>query len=775
MPKLTASCTGCSACVHACPVSAIHMQMDGEGFLSPVIDEAHCIDCGHCVQICPVAHPAFENDPSPRCFAAMASDELRLESSSGAVFPVLAEAVLEQGGAVCGAAFLDDWSVGHIIVEDRLGLERLKGSKYVQSDMGECFPQVKALLEAGRLVLFSGTPCQVAGLRAFLRKEYERLQTVDIICHGTPSPGVWNGWLKENFNTAEIESIRFRDKRTLSWKDSARLSIERHGQEIGWENYNTGDFYPAFGTNLILRRSCGECRFNCLPRQGDLTIGDFWGIEKIKKSMNDGKGTSIVLVNNARGQNMLDTVTKAFKAMEAVPLKGGFKKNPNIVGSSTPSKSRERFFELYASKGASAALRFFSHDESDCKIVNYWFAVNYGANLTCWALQETLFSLGYSAKVINYMTESWRMKRQNTFAEEFAQKHLSLTKQLSSFEELGELNQTTRTFLVGSDQVFRSSIYKTHGDSVYTLSFVEPNKKRVACAASFGSKKFEGSALETERFRYDLDFFSAISVREQAGVEIFRKMGIEAEQILDPVFLLKKDRWDNLADGHKEKNKGGILYFSLAKKRHFQMPKFFGDLEKTLGIPANIQKFNVNRSIEDWLDGFRKADFVVTDSFHATCFALIFHKPFIALTRNIEARSRIDYLLGLLGLQDRIYAQDDTKLKELKPIDWEAVDAVLAAEKDRALNWLREALEAPVPAVNDERREANFVYRMTLAKEDNAKRAIALLANKWKIYYRYVLYAIKANVGAHGSRKKYKEKYKYYKGLQRKLRELGKM
>lgn len=774
MSVLTVSCTGCSACSHVCPVSAIYMQMDSEGFLSPIVDEARCVDCGLCTQICPVSHPVFANEVSPRCLAAMASDELRMKSSSGAVFPVLAEAVLAQGGAVCGAAFLDDWSVGHIIVEDVAGLERLKGSKYVQSDMGDCFPLVKELLEAGRLVLFSGTPCQVAGLRAFLRKDYEQLQTVDIICHGVPSPGVWNGWLREKFDTGKIGAIRFRDKRSHSWRNSARLSIESGSGELDCEDYGRGEFYPAFGTNLILRRSCGECRFNCLPRQGDLTIGDFWGIEKVKKSMEDGKGTSIILVNNTRGQKMLDAVAGTWKALEDVPLKGGIKRNPNIVEASTPSKDRERFFELYASKGARAALRFFSHDESDCKIVNYWFAVNYGANLTCWALQETLFDMGYTAKVVNYMTDAWRMKRQNTFADEFASRYLYLTKPFESFEDLGELNRTTQTFLVGSDQVFRHSIYKTHGDAVYTLSFAEPDKKRIACSASFGSKKFEGSELEAERFRYDLGFFSAISVREQTGVDIFQQMAIEAEQILDPVFLLGKNRWDNLADTHKEKNGGGILYFSLAKKHHFQMPKFFGELEKALGIPANVQKFRNDRSIEDWLDGFRKADFVVTDSFHATCFALIFHKPFIALTRNIEARSRIDYLLGLLGLEDRIYAQDDTTLRALKPIDWEAVDAVLAAEKERALSWLRAALEAPAPKVDDARREANFVYRMTLAKEDNARRAVSLLANKWKIYYKFVQYAIKANVGSRSSRKKYREQYKYYKNLRRKVRDLAK-
>jgi len=745
------------------------MERDGEGFLSPIVNQVLCIECGLCSRICPVDNPTYANSAKPRCFAIMAPDMLRLESSSGAVFPVLAEKILAEGGVICGAAFREDWSVGHIIVDDRAGLEKLKGSKYVQSDLGNCFTQVKDLLEDGRKVLFSGTPCQVAGLKAFLRKDFENLQTVDIICHGVPSPGVWEDWLKENFDIPSISDICFRNKKK-GWSGAENILVKYDSSTHKKSNDDSESYIDAFLKGRSLRRSCGQCLFNRLPRQGDLTLGDFWGVRKMKKSLDDGKGTSVVLENSSKGNAMLEAVRSSFKSFEERSLKDGLKSNVNISHSSIIPPDRSLFFQLCASKGASAALRFFNRDVSDCKIVNFWFSANYGANLTCWALQESLFELGYSAKVVNYMPEKKRMRWYGSFAEEFAQKRLHLTKPVENYAALAELNDNTDTFIVGSDQVFRPEFAQSSGGPVYTLDFSAPSKKRIAASASFGTLKFNGSENSREAFARSLKTFSAVSVREQAGVEICRGMGVEAEQILEPVFWMKAERWHELADEDLVEQKGGIFYFSLPYKGASRHPKVVEYLNGALGLTLNRQKFSKLRSVEEWLDSIRKADFVVTDSFHGTCFALIFHRPFAVLSTYGDMSSRMDQVLGLLGLRERIIHPDQQEgLEELlKPIDWDAVDAVLASERERALAWISAALAAPAPLADEAAHEAFLARHKETASEQDAKRKKEIRRLRWNIVRKFIIAACKSNIGPRVKRRRYRNQYKYYKALLKK-------
>lgn len=776
MPDLTKHCTGCSACVQICPSKALRMERDAEGFLFPAVDKERCTECGLCSRICPVEHPSYANTAEPRCLAAMASDELRKESSSGAVFPVLAEAVLEKGGAVCGAAFRADWSVGHIIVESKKDLEKLKGSKYVQSDMGDCFTQVKVLLEAGRQVLFTGTPCQVAGLNAYLRKDYGNLQTVDIICHGVPSPGVWEQYLEENFDTSSIARISFRNKEKGWNGESVALAMDNaSGHRIHYQSFSQGTFCRGLSQNFILRRSCGECRFNRLPRQGDLTIGDFWGVRKVKKAWDDRRGTSIVLENNAKGHTMLEAVSDRFKLLVSTPLKKGIDGNPNIVRPTVPSKDRDLFFKLYASKGASAALRFFSEDESDCKIVNFWFGANYGANLTCYALQEALIDMGYAAKVINYVSLYRRMQWMGTFAEEFARRYLHLTKPLDNYSDLADLNSNTEAFLVGSDQVFRYEYYAGAGGPLYLLDFVDPAKKRIAASASFGTLEFEAPKLEKDIFTYNLKQFSAVSVREQTGVDIFSRMGIDATQVIEPVFWLPAQRYHVMADKNKAAQSSGLLYFSLSHKNASRSPYVGEFLSKALGKPLNSQKFSKHRSVEEWLDSLRGSDFVITDSFHGTCFAILFHRPFVALSTYGEMSSRMEFLLGLLGLSGRIVRPDQKEGLEalLDPIDWDTVDAIIARERERALKWLREALEASVPEVDEKQRELNLLFQKSTAREEDLKKNLALLANRWRLRYKCFVAAVLSKISPKTERRQQKECYRYYKSLLKKIRRIG--
>ncbi|WP_458399745.1 polysaccharide pyruvyl transferase family protein [Mailhella sp.] len=707
-------CVGCSSCRHSCPVDAISMSYDSEGFKVPVVDEEKCIDCGKCRTACPVCNPVYDKAQTPRCFAAQASDELRTgKSASGAMFPVLAQEILEKGGVVCGAAWNSEWLCEHIIVDTVEGLEPIKNSKYVQSDLEKCLPEIKRLLEAECPVLFTGTPCQVAALNAYLGKDYQHLYTVDIICHGVPSPMVWKRYLEENFDVDSIKHIAFRDKRK-GWTGETFVVEYENGEQV-WGSAWGDPYFNGFLQDIMLRKSCCVCPFSKFSRQGDLTIGDYWGIQNAAPEMDDKKGVSVVLENSIKGCLFFDAVKPNLKACRELPLESALPANPNIIQPSSEHPRRGEFFEKIKTQSVTSSLKYYTHDVSACKIINYWFAKNYGASLTCYALQECVKELGYTAKVINYMPESWREKYTGSFSEDFAKKYLDLTKVVKNKNDLARFNEVTDTFITGSDQVFRYDIYNNHGGTAYQLDFAGIDKRKVACAASFGYDKFKSPAFDETLFWHLLHQFDAVSIREQSGVALCRKNAVEAELLMDPVFYLEREKWLGLADANAEEvPEGGILYFLLPYEKEQELPVLEA-LEKALGVPVIRKEVDGSLSIEAWLDAIRKARFVVTDSFHGTCFSLLMHKPFLTLSSYSEARSRVDQILSKVGLQHRIMAPSnaaDHMDTLLTPIDWESVDAVLAQERGRARAWLQEALSKPV-----QRRDASGSIIAKLAEE----------------------------------------------------------
>ena len=337
------NCTGCGACFNICPHGAIKMVENTEGFLYPQIEETSCVKCGLCTKVCPSLHPIYQNENNPQCFAAMASDDLRADSTSGAVFPLLAEDVLKNGGYVCGAAYSEDMlSVEHIIVENVEELRKLKGSKYLQSNTKNCYRQIKKLLSEGKKILFSGTPCQVAGLKGFLQKNYDNLLCVDIICHGTPSPKVYRKYIEELGLAGKLTQVNFRDKRH-GWGGDNFVNIVSE-QKSYLKSAKNDAYMKAFLQNYCLRESCGDCPFNKMPRQGDLTIGDFWGVTAYKKSYNDKKGTSVILVNSDKGRNALEKIKNRFKLLKKVDLKYAVGGNRTLVSSSPINNTARKTF-----------------------------------------------------------------------------------------------------------------------------------------------------------------------------------------------------------------------------------------------------------------------------------------------------------------------------------------------------------------------------------------------------------------------------------------------
>ena len=320
------------------------MKEDKEGFLQPKIDTKYCIKCHKCEKICPVINPEKNNEGETRAYAAINLDEgIRAKSSSGGVFFALAKWVIEQGGVVFVARFNNQWEVVHDYAETIEGVYPFMGSKYIQSRIGDTYKQAKAFLDAGRWVLFSGTPCQLGGLRAFLGKCFARLIQVDIICYGVPSPGVWRSYLNERIHSSfdEIRQISFRDKRD-GWKHSRFvISFVKNGKEEV-----DGPFMKGFSYKVYLRESCYECPFRFYHRNSDLTIADYWGVDKHCLEMFDDRGTSLVFSHSEKGENVLTAISPLIKtspqAKESVT-----ELNPFMEANHSRTDKRERFFRVF--------------------------------------------------------------------------------------------------------------------------------------------------------------------------------------------------------------------------------------------------------------------------------------------------------------------------------------------------------------------------------------------------------------------------------------------
>lgn len=338
-------CCGCTACMSVCPKQCISMEVDGEGFLYPVVDQSLCIDCEACVRTCPFHHPAESHKPEEVYAAINTNEGIRMESSSGGVFTMMAEKVINDGGVVFGAKYTTDWQVEIVPAESIDELAAFRGSKYLQARMGNSLQQCKQFLRDGRKVLFSGTPCQIAGLKHYLRKDFDNLIAVDFVCHGVPSPKVWGRYLSEVTNAGRkaIRDIKFRDK-PQGWKRfNFTLDYEESEKSYSISSYNGDNHYMrAFLSDMILRPSCYNCQAKSGRSQSDITIGDFWGIETVLPTMDDDKGTSLVLVHTEKGKQIFaDAQVKT----EVVAYADAFAHNPAIEHSARAHAHRQNFFE----------------------------------------------------------------------------------------------------------------------------------------------------------------------------------------------------------------------------------------------------------------------------------------------------------------------------------------------------------------------------------------------------------------------------------------------
>ena len=367
------------------------MKEDEEGFLYPSVCESECIDCGLCKKVCPLLNPTEKISPQRVLAAKNLNEEERMASSSGGVFIALAKEVLAVKGVVFGAIFDERWEVKHAYTENLAGVKLMMGSKYLQSRIGNCYYEAENFLKEGRIVLFSGTPCQIAGLHKYLRKGYPNLISVDFLCHGVPSPGVWRQYLKELLqiparraagkNTVlssslksvpEITGIGFRDKELTGWK---KFSFVVRGMSADKADKNSvllsdihseNPYMRGFLANIYLRPSCYDCKCKNGVSHSDITIADFWGINHLMLDFDDDKGVGMILINTKKGQDMVDNLnldTRQVSLKDAQRLNGGFIEHIEI-----PYK-RKFFFDKYGKTGIPTAVERTLHISMGDKII----------------------------------------------------------------------------------------------------------------------------------------------------------------------------------------------------------------------------------------------------------------------------------------------------------------------------------------------------------------------------------------------------------------------
>lgn len=338
------NCYGCFACFNICPQNCISMKDDEEGFLYPNVDKTKCIECDLCEKVCPITKNAQNNSETIVYACKNKNLNIRMESSSGGIFTLLSENTLNKGGVVFGACFNEKLEVIHSFTETIDGLAKFRGPKYVQSQIGGSYHKAKEFLKRGKEVLFSGTPCQIAGLKSFLNKDYDNLICVDVVCHGVPSPFVFKKYLDniEKKYDDKVMSFNFKDKKD-GWKKYRNTTKYKTGRVVSQYGYESL-FMKGFLDDIYIRPACFNCHNKYPNYSSDITLGDYWGIQTKYPEFDDDKGVSLVLVHSKSGLEIFKLLSNKMEFIKS-DLEHASKYNPCVVRSVKAHKNRKKFFK----------------------------------------------------------------------------------------------------------------------------------------------------------------------------------------------------------------------------------------------------------------------------------------------------------------------------------------------------------------------------------------------------------------------------------------------
>ena len=729
-------CCGCGACQNKCPVDAITMEMNGEGFFEPVVDNDKCINCGACQRVCPVLHKEHSNSDNPRRYAITVTDESVLNySSSGGAFTLLAEEFLKEGGYVVGAAFTQDFDVHHVIINSIEQLDSLRRSKYVQSDQEFCYRETEKLLKEGKKVLYSGCPCQIAGLMNFLGKEYPTLYTIDLLCHGVPSPKVFKEHLDNTYNMEDVADIDMRSRD--GWGTTFNV-IHKDGN-VEKHHTRRNIYQRSFLNDLISRRSCYSCEFTHLPRYADFTLGDNWNAKKMKLGLPYEKKSSIVLVNNDRALSLWESVIKSStKKIECRDLTESFgikDLNKNVYEPIVTSMDkREEFYKKYTNMNFEEAAYKTMYPYNVGLIL--YMSDNYGSCATNYALYKAIEELGFSPVILDNLVAPTGVSAR------FAKDNLSLSSTFMEKDDYKAANTLCDSFVIGSDQSLRWDFSLVKNNLEYMLmEFAASNKRKIGYAVSFGPERYNLDSTMKDLYTHSLNRFDALSVREDYAVNMCkRNFDVDADWVVDPVFLVEKQTYVDVV-------KKSTLTFDepyiLVYIRHAAEDKktLIKNVQKELGIKLIVitdaqghenlkNDLNIDEIIDkvefvDWLAYFANASYVITDSFHGTCFSIIFEKKYISLKAGTT--QRFDSLANLLDSSDdttRVQIFGDikpllNKKEAFKELDYNDIRNKILIKRKECLDWLNNALTKE-PKQDGSMHEVIFNYAKQIKQTFNS-------------------------------------------------------
>ena len=727
-------CTACGACANICPQNAIQMKEDEQGFLYPSIDEEKCINCNLCKKVCQNIDILSKNFPSKTLALQSKDYTLSQKSSSGGMFAQIAKYVLSKNGIVFGCTMektQDNFEIKHIYIDNEKDLYKFQGSKYVQSNIKNTYKEAKQFLEQNRFVLYSGTPCQIAGLKSFLGKEYSNLICIDLSCTGVPSQKLFNDYIKflENKYQKQIINFEFRNKIKLGWAcGNALITYSNNKQKIIQNNLSS--YLNLFINGGIHRKSCYNCQFTGLNRLSDVTIADCWGIEfeypnLLKNSLTKNRGISLVLINTQKGEEILEkikenlvienidiTKLKKYNGPLRYPIKlndtsrkylpvyekFGYKEMDKLFKKNLGWKYFYYKIKEHTPKFVKNIIKLFMHKptaKSDCLLLTWFNNNNYGSILTAYALKESIKKLGFSTRYINNGMSI-------SYAKEFNKKYAEKTDLCLINKDFEKLNKLSNTFIVGADNQLDFSCVK---ERIYQnlLDFTDASSKKMIISGSFGFWNFEEEPEVMQNLELLFKRFDFISTREDFPKQKLKeKFNIDAEWFMDPVFFLEKQDYEKLIENTKtndyqnsimsyvlypnEETKKTTKY--LQEKYNLKVNQFFGN---QLALSS---KMNDKHSVENWLKSIRDSKFIVTDSFHCVSFAIIFNRPVICLKNSCDT-TRFSSIFKKLNLPIPIYTsyQDFFENFDNRPnIDYEVVNQNLNIQRNQILTKIKEEL-----------------------------------------------------------------------------------
>lgn len=687
--ELTKNCTGCMACYNKCPKGAISITYNEAGYYVPVIDDTKCINCGLCNSVCPQIKEREKNQEATTCYAVMCNDELRKNSASGGLFAMIAQEYLRKGAYVCGAAFSEDFrQVKHIIIDNEKDLIQLQNSKYAQSYIGDVFSQIKILLDDNKEVLFSGTPCQIAGLKSYLGKDYETLLTMDVVCHSIPAPLVWKMFVNETAKGRKIVKALFRNKK-YTWHASQSVEfIIKNG--LFKKKVKNNIFNRIFLERVSINNPCCDCKYTNLNRVSDITMADFWGIDKVDTEMDDKKGTSLLIINTNKGQEVFEKYKNNFLKYKEFDIKAAMVGNPRLYRCSEPHIGKEVFEKNLHKMPIIKNMKESLCPKYEGVIRNFWAYNNFGATLSAYAIQQFFQERGKDY----YILQTYQP---GDFTKPFADKYLKTTHLVFTEEHYKELNKCTNNFVIGTDQVLRPSFMEGHMDKDL-FGYTDYKKKRISFSGSFGFNYFENTGWFNKlKFAKLINRFDSVSVREVAGIDICKnEFNLNAEYVIDPVFLIDKQKWLDIAQDTKDKYKGKIVcyIFDMYGAKSNEVKEF---LEKKYNKEVIMLK-NMEIPLEEFISAIKDADAIVTNSFHGTCFSLIFNKKLLAISNTGAGDSRFDSLVKIFDIGDMtVKSIKDIFVKDnlFNDYDYNKFSSILKNERKRADIWFEKYINSP--------------------------------------------------------------------------------